>query len=58
MRVARLGERRFPVMGTSGDCAVMALRHLMRDAPPDLVLSGARAAPDRVEPLRGSTDRA
>jgi 5'-nucleotidase len=40
LRVARLGERRFAVMGTPGDCAVMAIRHLMRDAPPDLVLSG------------------
>lgn len=40
LRVARLGERRFAIMGTPGDCAVMALRHLMRDVPPDLVLSG------------------
>lgn len=40
LRVARLGERRFAVMGTPGDCAVMALRHLMRGALPDLVLSG------------------
>jgi 5'-nucleotidase len=48
LRVARLGERRFAVTGTSGACAVIPLRHLMRDAPPDLVLSGARAAPDRA----------
>ena len=27
-------------MGTPGDCAVLALRHLMRESPPDLVLSG------------------
>jgi 5'-nucleotidase len=40
LRVARLGERRFSLVGTPGDCAVMAVRHLMRDAPPDLVLSG------------------
>lgn len=40
LRLARLGERRFAVMGTPGDCAVMAMRHLMREAPPDLVLSG------------------
>lgn len=40
LRVARLGERRFSVIGTPGDCTVMAVRHLMRETPPDLVLSG------------------
>ncbi len=40
LRVARLGERRFSLVGTPGDCTVMAVRHLMRDNPPDLVLSG------------------
>ena len=40
LRVARLGERRFGVVGTPGDCTVMAVRHLMRESPPDLVLSG------------------
>jgi 5'-nucleotidase len=40
LRVARLGDRRFAVVGTPGDCAVLAARHLMREDPPDLVLSG------------------
>ena len=40
LRVARLGDRRFGVVGTPGDCAVLAVRHLMRESPPDLVLSG------------------
>jgi len=40
LRVSRQGERRFGVVGTPGDCVVMAVRHLMRDAPPTLVLSG------------------
>ena len=40
LRVSRQGERRFGVVGTPGDCVVMAARHLMRDAPPTLVLSG------------------
>ncbi len=34
------GERRFGVFGTPGDCVAMALRHIMLDAPPDLILSG------------------
>lgn len=40
LRLKQLGERHFSLLGTPGDCAVMAVRHLMRDAPPDLVLSG------------------
>src|SRR5918998_2712523 len=40
LRVARLDERRFSVVGTPGDCTVMAVRHLMREDPPTLVLSG------------------
>jgi 5'-nucleotidase len=40
LRVSRQGERRFGVIGTPGDCVVMAARHLMRAAPPTLVLSG------------------
>jgi 5'-nucleotidase len=40
LRVIQRGERRFGVTGTPGDCVAVAARHLMRDAPPDLVLSG------------------
>ena len=34
------GERRFSCDGTPTDCIIFALNHLMRDHPPDLVLSG------------------
>jgi 5'-nucleotidase len=40
LRVSRQGERRFGVAGTPGDCIVMAVRHLMVDQPPTVVLSG------------------
>jgi 5'-nucleotidase len=40
LRVATEGERRYGVTGTPGDCVVMGVCHLMRDAPPDLILSG------------------
>ncbi|WP_296655147.1 5'/3'-nucleotidase SurE [Paraburkholderia sp.] len=40
LRVSRRGERRFGVMGTPGDCVVMAVRSLMGDVTPSLVLSG------------------
>lgn len=39
LRVKQLGERRFEVQGTPGDCVVLAVRHLM-DRPPTLILSG------------------
>ena len=40
LRVSRRGERRFGVLGTPGDCVVTAVRHLMGDTRPTLVLSG------------------
>jgi 5'-nucleotidase len=40
LRVAVKGERRFSVSGTPGDCVIMAVRHLMGEAKPDLILSG------------------
>jgi len=40
LRISDRGPRRFGVSGTPGDCVVMAVRHVMRDDPPDLVLSG------------------
>ncbi|MBY4732624.1 5'/3'-nucleotidase SurE [Cupriavidus pauculus] len=40
LRIAAHGERRFGISGTPGDCVVMAARQIMRDTPPDLILSG------------------
>lgn len=40
LRLRDIGERRFAVKGTPTDCVIMALRHVMRGARPDLVLSG------------------
>ena len=40
MRLRRFGERRYAVSGTPTDAVMMALAELMRDAPPDLILSG------------------
>lgn len=40
IRFRQRGERRFGVSGTPGDCVVMAARHIMADALPDLILSG------------------
>jgi 5'-nucleotidase len=40
LRVVAEAERRYGVTGTPGDCVVMGVCHLMRDARPDLILSG------------------
>src|SRR6195952_2139511 len=40
VRLRRLGERRFCVTGTPTDAVMMAIAHIMKDDPPDLILSG------------------
>jgi 5'-nucleotidase len=40
LRISERGNRRFGVTGTPGDCAAMGLCHIMKDCPPQLVLSG------------------
>lgn len=40
VRVEARGNRRFAVHGTPADCVAIAVRHLMKDSPPDVLLSG------------------
>jgi 5'-nucleotidase len=40
LRISERGPRRFGITGTPGDCAAMGLCHIMKDSPPQLVLSG------------------
>lgn len=40
LRARRLNERRFAVLGTPTDCVMLAVEELLKDHPPDLVLSG------------------
>ncbi|GAA3271157.1 hypothetical protein GCM10020258_45890 [Sphingomonas yabuuchiae] len=40
MRLRQFGERRFAVTGTPTDSVLMALGEVMKDAKPDLILSG------------------
>ncbi len=40
LRVSQEAERRYAVNGTPGDCVVMGVCHLMREARPELILSG------------------
>jgi 5'-nucleotidase len=40
LRLRQIDERRFAVKGTPTDCIIMGVRHVIKDRPPDLVLSG------------------
>ncbi len=40
LRIHGEGPRRYAIDGTPTDCVMLAVRHVMKDNPPDLVLSG------------------
>lgn len=40
LRTREAGERKWAVEGTPTDCVLLAVRHLLKDKPPTLVLSG------------------
>ena len=49
IRLRRHGERRFAVSGTPTDAVMMALAHIMKDNPPDLILSGVNRGANLAE---------
>ncbi|MDB5711402.1 MAG: 5(3)-nucleotidase/polyphosphatase [Sphingomonas bacterium] len=49
VRVRRHGEQRYAVAGTPTDAVMMALARLMKDSPPDLILSGVNRGANLAE---------
>ena len=49
VRLRRLGERRFAVAGTPTDAVMLAVAHVMKDSPPDLILSGVNRGANLAE---------
>src|SRR3546814_5445251 len=49
IRLRRLGERRFCVTGTPTDAVMMAVAHVLKDNPPDLILSGVNRGANLAE---------
>ncbi len=49
LRLREISSRHFAVRGTPTDCVIMGVRHLMRDAKPDLVLSGVNRGQNVAE---------
>ena len=40
LRLRKVAERHFAVKGTPTDCVIMGVRHILKDGPPTLLLSG------------------
>ncbi len=49
LRLREISDRHFAVKGTPTDCVIMGVRHLMREARPDLVLSGVNRGQNVAE---------
>src|SRR3954453_11723415 len=49
LRMRELAKRRYAVKGTPTDCVIMGVRHLLKDMPPDLVLSGVNRGQNIAE---------
>src|SRR3546814_20343134 len=49
VRLRRLGERRFCVTGTPTAAVMMAVAHVLKDNPPDLIPSGVNRGPHLAE---------
>ena len=47
--IAKLGDKRFAAEGSPADCVLAGLYHVMKDAPPDLVLSGVNRGNNAAE---------
>src|SRR3546814_5977267 len=54
VRLRRLGERRFCVTGTPTDAVMMAVAHVLKDNPPDLILSGVNRGDRKSTRLNSS----
>jgi 5'-nucleotidase len=49
VRLRRHDERRFSVTGTPTDAVMIALAHIMKDSPPDVILSGINRGANLAE---------
>ncbi len=46
LRMRKVGEREFAISGTPTDAVYLGLHHVMREAPPDVVVSGINHGPN------------
>ncbi len=51
LRLRQLADKHYAVRGTPSDCVIMAIRRLLADHKPDLVLSGVNSGANMAEDL-------
>ncbi len=51
VRLRKIADKRYAVKGTPTDCVLLAVHEIMRDAPPDLILSGINRGPNLAEDI-------
>ena len=51
LRLRKLADKHYAVRGTPSDCVIMAIRRLLADGKPDLVLSGVNSGGNMAEDL-------
>ncbi|HZC37466.1 MAG TPA: 5'/3'-nucleotidase SurE, partial [Sphingomicrobium sp.] len=49
VRLRKHDERRFSVTGTPTDAVMLALAHIMKDSPPDVIMSGINRGANLAE---------
>lgn len=49
LRLREISEKRYAVQGTPTDCVIMAVRHILKDQPPELILSGVNHGSNLAE---------
>jgi 5'-nucleotidase len=49
LRLRKVGDKHYAVQGTPSDCVIMAIRRLLSDKKPDLVLSGINSGANMAE---------
>lgn len=51
LRIREISEKRFAISGTPTDCVLAATNHLLKENPPDLVLSGVNYGSNLAEDI-------
>lgn len=54
VRIRKLGDRRYSVAGTPTDCVLLGVLQILKDHPPDLVLSGVNGGGNLAEDIAHS----
>src|SRR3972149_12086877 len=49
LRLRQVSERKFALRGTPGDCVIMAIRRLIADGRPNLILSGVNSGQNAAD---------